>query len=471
MRDQNIRPTAETYNSMLTLLSRFGQHEAMYAIFTDMVAAGVEPDLETYNLLLYSSRFSDLEPYVIIARMEAAGVEPNGLTYENLIHHSIQDWNLEMSLRQVDEMRARGIQPTLPTVQRVIALATTYDYARLALDLAHIYEEQSFRRLSPESWMQMLASCAELHWIEGVEQCWTKGVVEGLVSPDEGICIDVLNVAARAGRPNLATDVIATLRKIGVVFREYHLAPVLEAFMNAGNLTEAITTLSLMRQNTIAPNEHTTEPIFRHISQNVDEVDKAYYVLEELKSAGKVIDVSALNVVIRASVELGDLQRAVATYKESEKLGVVPTRDTYYYLLDACIQAKHYALGEKLFEHMTKAGIKPDPAGLERMLVLSLTQPTYEEAFYYLEELKTKMSEVPARVYEAIIRKCVVSFDPRWKIAAEEMQQLGYTLSSGLLRFIAGGDEATEEQQPSAEEFEQAPSGSEQQRPPLDGPF
>ncbi|KZO98939.1 hypothetical protein CALVIDRAFT_544698 [Calocera viscosa TUFC12733] len=446
MRDRGIQPHTETYNSILRLLDQLGQHETMFAILTDMDATGVAPDIETYNLLLHSTRFNDLDPNVILVRMDAAGVERNAITYQHLIISHIENQNLEMSLQLIDEMSSQGIQPTLHSVEQVVDLATRFNFARLAVDLAVAFEEESIRRLPPVSWMKMLACCAALHYVEGAEHCWAKGVVDGLASPDEGVCIDLLNVSARAGRPDLATDVIRVLTKIGVVLREHHLAPVLEAFMKSDRLKDALATLSLMRHHSIAPNETTTEPIFRHIIASVEEVDKAYYILEDLKNDGKAIDISAVNVVIRASVELDDLQRAVATYRECEKLGVIPTRDTYYYLLDACIKSQHQALGEKLYEQMKQAGLKPDSEGLERMIMLSLTQSPYEEAFYYLEEMKSKTSDVPARVYEAIIRKCVVSFDPRWKVAAEEMQQRGYTLSSKLLRFISKGDDAETEE-------------------------
>ncbi|EJU04290.1 hypothetical protein DACRYDRAFT_48637 [Dacryopinax primogenitus] len=413
----------------------------MYAIFTDMAAAGVQPDLETYNLLLHSARYNDLNCTFILRQMTSAGIERNALSYQHLIQYHADNRNLEMCLQIVDEMSVQEIHPTIATVEAFINLAAQLNYARLALDFALNYEEKSARRIPATSWMKMLGSCAVLHYIEGVEICWVKGVEQGLAPPDEGLCLDVLHVAGRSGRPELAMGVIRALRKNGAVFREHHLAPVLEAFLNANNLKDALHVLSLMRSHSISPEESTTMPILRRIVQSVDDVDNAFYILEELKNDGKPIDISAVNVIIRASVELDDLQRAVGTYKECEKLGVQPTRDTFYYLLDACVKAQHHALGEKLYEEMTRAGILPDEAAYEKMLLLALTQTSYEEAFYYLEEMKLKSPDVPARVYEAIIRKCVTSFDPRWKVAAEEMQQRGYSLSSKLLRFIEKGED------------------------------
>lgn len=42
-------------------------------------------------------------------------------------------------------------------------------------------------------------------------------------------------------------------------------------------------------------------------------------------------------------------------------------------------------------------------------------------------------------IYDAIIRKCVSVRDTRFKLALDEMKQLGYQLSASLDRFIVQG--------------------------------
>ena len=96
-------------------------------------------------------------------------------------------------------------------------------------------------------------------------------------------------------------------------------------------------------------------------------------------------------------------------------------------------------LGDKLIAEMREAGISPDARTYERLIVLCLTQPTYEDAFYYLEEMKTLGLHPSHAVYEAIIRKLVSVGDTRYKIALEELKECGYPVSSRLESFISSG--------------------------------
>jgi hypothetical protein len=54
------------------------------------------------------------------------------------------------------------------------------------------------------------------------------------------IFLDVLNVAARWGRPDLATQALAKLSELNVQAQEYHLVALLESYVVAGRVPEAL---------------------------------------------------------------------------------------------------------------------------------------------------------------------------------------------------------------------------------------
>ena len=256
---------------------------------------------------------------------------------------------------------------------------------------------------------------------------------------DEGCCQAVLHTAGRNGLRDLALEAIRQLKSIGVAWKEHHFAPLVEAFCRAGDIREAFASLSLIRQHGVDPTLETAYPIFQAISESDEKVDAAWATLEDLKKEGRDIDVVAYNALIQGCVAIGDLQRALGTYKAASDLGVQPDIETYNLLLSACIAAQHRELGDRLLTEMRESNIKPNERTYERLIVLCLTQATYEDAFYYLEEMKSVKLRPTQAIYEAIIRKCVYVGDTRYKLAVEEMGEAGFVVSKWLQDFIDNG--------------------------------
>ena len=281
---------------------------------------------------------------------------------------------------------------------------------------------------------------------EGVLHLWAKVTNELKVLPDEGCAVEVLHTAGRHGLPELATDVLRFLKTIDVELREYHFAPLIEAFCRTNRVKEALSTLTLIRQNDIEPNADTAHFIFHSIRVNTDAIDAAWDALEALHADGQTIDITAMNVVIQASVALGDLQRAFGTYQMCAELGVKPTLDTYHFLLSGCIAARNRELGDRLVTELKGSQIKPDARTYERLIVLCLSGDTYEDAFFYLEEMKAEKFVPPVSVYEAIIQRCVLEKDERYELAVKELEECGYTVSTALRRVIVGEGEADNSQ-------------------------
>ena len=276
---------------------------------------------------------------------------------------------------------------------------------------------------------------------EGTLRTWRKVVRDEHILPDEGCCLLVLHTAARHGLSHLALEVIEALKSINIVWCEHHIAPVIEAMCHHNEIKEAFVMLNFMRKNNMSPTLQTASPIYDLIKNDTDTVDDAYGKLEVIREEGLDVDILALNTVIRAAVTLQDLQRAIGTYKAATQLGVTPDIDTYNLLLEGCIDARHRQLGDRVLADMKEAGVKPDAATYTRMVLLCLKQSTYEDAFFYLEEMKALNMVPPLSVYEAIIRKLVSFGDTRYKIALEELKECGYEVSDRLNSFISSGGE------------------------------
>lgn len=367
--------------------------------------------------------------------MENSGYDSTTGIQDELIAYNTRRRSLEGCLKVLHSFDDNS-QPSLQSMTNVVTLASNLASPRLAFEIAVEYESSSPRSLTVDTWLTVLRSAAYHHYMPAIEHAWSIVVAENNSAIDEGTCILVLNACARIPNPQLSTLVIASLKNQFIPLQEHHLAPVIEAFAKSGNIKEPFILLGIMRQNKITPQLETAQPILDAISKSLDSVDDAYYLLQDLHKQGEVIDASALNVIISASIKLGDIHRALSTFQEIDSFKLKPSTETYNILLSGCIDTSNRTLGDKLLTLMKKQDVQPDKRTFERLVVLCLTQSTYEDAFYYLEEMKSAGHIPPQSVYETLIRRCKSLGDSRYKVALEELHECKYKPTKSLLSYI-----------------------------------
>src|SRR5258707_1274611 len=126
--------------------------------------------------------------------------------------------------------------------------------------------------------------------VDGVVHCWKVVVDKFETTPDEGVCLAVLNTAGRHGLPDLATDVLRVLKLAGVQWQEHHFATVVEAFCRNFQVKEALVTLSIMRNSDMPANSKTTRPILDAISASTDALDNTWQLIEEIQKEHNEVD-------------------------------------------------------------------------------------------------------------------------------------------------------------------------------------
>ncbi|KAJ3992641.1 hypothetical protein F5050DRAFT_1787455 [Lentinula boryana] len=432
MKLRGTKPDLDTYNLLLRSISGNVRSADAWAIFEDMKSYGIKPDVKTFNALIVAHQHRNSSYlWPIIRAMEEMGVEPNAATYSLIITYFASAKNIEAALRYFHAMKRKGIEPELRTLQLIVQAAADSGHARLALDVLNAFESDSVRRLESDVWINCLTASASCLWKDGVIECWKYVVQELNLSPGEGLCMAVLHTAARHGLPDLATDVFRVLRLTGVPLQERHVAPLIEAFCRAGQVKEAFMTVDIM-QETIPILPSTLLPILDHVKKNIDTFDSTWALMDEIHKE-RPLQLSSLNIIVRAAIALGDLQRAVGAYKSFPDYNIKADRDTFHLLLEGTVAARHQALGDRILQDMKEAQIIFDSRTYELMIDLAITQETYEEAFQYLEEMKAAGFKPVASTYKALVNRCALEGDPRYTIALEEMEEMGYEVDSEFL--------------------------------------
>lgn len=340
---------------------------------------------------------------------------------------------LEFALDTLEEMKTTGVDINLACYAYVIGACLRLTDAHTAFDLLKKAEEAGLAVESqPRVYMDVMRVGVHNDVAHIVEYCWNKAVGTYSLRPDEGTLLGVLRVAAKTGNTQLATDSIRQLSTSGYPYKEHYFTPLMEAFIVKNDLKSAFNVLDIMRVSGIPPTMRATLPIRNALSGDVDAIDKAYYLLEEMRKENKAVDISAFNVVVAACADARDLERTVATYREADNLGVKANVDTYNCVLDACVQTRMKGMGNVVIDEMKKAGITPNLETYSKMIELSCTQRNYEDAFVYLEEMKSYDVAPPESCYTTVANKLLNERDPRFHTVIEEMETLGYNRTKSL---------------------------------------
>ncbi|KIY74366.1 hypothetical protein CYLTODRAFT_340262 [Cylindrobasidium torrendii FP15055 ss-10] len=437
MKQSGGRPNVETFNLLIRAAAlSYGSLEC-FAILEDMLAVGVKPDVLTFNGILSSCENSK-QMFRILEDMKVHNVEPNNESYEHLfrlINSSTSD-RTEFALHIMMEMRAKGLEPTLASMEILIEMMVRFGHVHIAYDLIKAFEQDSARMLGLGSWMTCLQGASQVFWVEGVEDCWNHIMSHGSMLPDEGTCMNVLNTAGRFAKPELAASVVEVFRARGVHLQDFHFIPLVEALIESGSIREALQFLPTIRRlgvNTDASS--VTQPIVKYLSQNSETLDSIWDHLDAIRDSKELVDAAALNAVVEAAVKLNDLQRAMGAYKSFEDYFATPTIETFHHLFEACTTARHRELGNVLLNNLKELGLPIDAKLFEQMIHLCLIQQQYDDAFFYLEEMKAAGYVPSRRIYVALARKCMHNADGRSGLVLEEMAEAGYPpLTEGPLK-------------------------------------
>lgn len=362
--------------------------------------------------------------------MEEKNIPFTHQTYYHLIKCMCKADQLELALDTMDEMKSKGIQPTLQIFSTLIEACLRLSDSITAYDLLKEVEGAGLGVESqPRIYMDVMRVGANNDDKKIVKYCWDKAVGQHAMRPDEGTCLNVLRVASKIGDTKLATDVIRQLSNSGYPYKEHYFTPLMEAFIVKNDLKKAFNVLDIMRVSGIPPSMRATLPIRKHLDKNVDDIDQAYYLLEEMKKENKTVDISAFNVVVAACADAKDITRTVATYREAANLGVSPNADTYNAVLEACVQTRMKGMGSVVVKEMKKAGINPNLETYSKMVSLACTERNYEDAFTYLEEMKSYDIVPPESCYTSLARKLADEKDLRFHMVLEEMETFGYRVT------------------------------------------
>jgi pentatricopeptide repeat protein len=261
---------------------------------------------------------------------------------------------------------------------------------------------------------------------DGTRYAWKKRVETNFINPSDGICINVLNTAARHGDFVLATDVFRVLGNRSVRFEIHHYEALLEAYTEGGDIRSALTVLCVMADAGIEPSDASTRAIYKYLCEQPGSSKQAFEILHLLRKDGRSIPISAINCVLEASAFLGDITQALEYYKRLRDLQPDgPNITTFNVLLRGCTMSRRKDLAMFLVSEMQSLRIRPGALTYDRLILVCVQEDDYEDAFKYLEEMERQGWTPRLGTCKALVMKCAKTCDRRARELTTKLERKG----------------------------------------------
>jgi hypothetical protein len=144
----------------------------------------------------------------------------------------------------------------------------------------------------------------------------------------------------------------------------------------------------------LEPDSNTTRPLYLYLTQSDSLPDKAWQLLKSFTEDGHAVPSAAVNVVIEAKIQRGQFPEAVDFYKELHTIcDSGPNTETFNILLQGTTRHSTKSMGMFFASEMRSLGVRPDRLTYDRLILVCLLDNDYEDAFRYLEEMKTVGAE------------------------------------------------------------------------------
>ncbi|KAJ2441193.1 DNA-dependent ATPase mgs1, partial [Coemansia sp. RSA 2424] len=266
----------------------------------------------------------------------------------------------------------------------------------------------------------------------------------------EAECVAGLGVAARGGDAALAAALVRRLRAAGYPAAEHHVEPLWEALVRARRWAAAFRALAAMRAAGFATTPASLRVLTRALTVDAGDAerlaDAAHSALVESPKS-RALDAATLDAMVAGLAQSGcveaageRLRRWYRSANGGSDCSLLPMRGpaSYEAVLRGCVARKNLTVAEQTLALCIDAdGRAPTQGVYALMVAVALRQFNYEDAFVYLDAMKTAGFAPGWRTYAAVVRRCAAVRDPRAATALAEMRAAGHPVPPALADLVS----------------------------------
>ena len=250
---------------------------------------------------------------------------------------------------------------------------------------------------------------------------WRTQVTTNYLNPPSGVCLNVLATAARYGDPDLATEVFEVLGRRSTTFNLEHYELLLDAYVRAKDLKTAMKVLVIMHKSGLNSEEESTRNLYDFFREKPSRILRAREIIIEMHDEREDIPLVALNCLIRALIETGDLTTGISVYKTIHELcSSKPNAETFNILFRGCRDPVRMDLAMFLAAEMRALKVSPNHLTYDRLVLICTSAGALDDACKYHRELRTEGFTLRDGTMRRLLRCLGSTGDARaWDIVRE----------------------------------------------------
>lgn len=247
---------------------------------------------------------------------------------------------------------------------------------------------------------------------------WRTQVTTGYLNPPSGVCLNVLATSARYGDPDLATEVFEVLGKRSTIFHLEHYELLLDAYVRAKDLKTAMKVLVAMHKSGRGAEEESMRNLYDFFREKPSRILRAREILIDMHEEGEDVPLVALNCLIRALIEIGDLSTGISVYKTIHELcSSKPNAETFNILLRGCLDPVRMDLAMFLAAEMKALKVCPNQLTYDRLVLICTSAGALNDACRYYTELCTEGFKLRDGTLRWLLSRLGITRDARvWDI-------------------------------------------------------
>jgi len=357
-----------------------------------------------------------------------------------LIMGLLRDRQYEVALDRLEQMQQEGKTIYSWLYDIIIYVLCEAEEPGEAIRILKYREGHGELDISTNLWYFVLDACSSSYHYEGTQYVWQKSVEPDYINPPDGMCLNVLNTAARYGDPSLAADVIRVLSSRGAKLDHSHYEALLASYIGSNDLKSAFLVLCIMKKGGLEPTSSTTRPLYTHFFHRRNRVSDALDIFKTLKKEGHEIPVAAMNVIIEFAAARSQMVEAFDHYKILHKICASgPDIATFNILFQGCARnGGNKELAMFLAAEMAALHVRPNKVTYDWLILVCVdeSQHNYEDAFQYFEEMRKafKLETPRLQTWHALLKRCAQEHDQRYFDVLTEMKALGQDTTELLSR-------------------------------------
>eukprot|EP00698_Gefionella_okellyi_P007429 TRINITY_DN1811_c0_g1_i4.p1 TRINITY_DN1811_c0_g1~~TRINITY_DN1811_c0_g1_i4.p1 ORF type:complete len:412 (-),score=85.43 TRINITY_DN1811_c0_g1_i4:18-1253(-) len=386
---------------MIRVYAGNGDIDASERVFAqDFAKYKAQPSASSYNAMIWACRQLRLidKAFGYLDLMRDARHFVRESTYSELMELAIserQPLRAQQILTQMQQQRLK-IHPL--TVRQVLELALKHDEADVVLQAMSMLQSDG-KILSIEVFTLVLETAVRTGREALGRAAWHSFSVQHSMKPPSYAFNAMIHLFAKVDKLGDAFDMMRDMEELG--YREH--GPTLQQVASAAG-------------------------------SSVEQLDRVYYILLDMRNQNKRVTLPMLNCVLLACANVEDVERAEATFAEVTSFGLLPDLWTYNALLRTYAVTGKVNKAFRLVEDMNTVGITPNSGTFLYLIHACLRDGNLTRGIGVLQEMKAFGVLVPYDAYEVLIRNCLRAGQQlKANALFDEMKAVGYKPLSQLI--------------------------------------